>query len=210
MGATDWHYYTPYTPNPRDALKRLRRETFAAGAYQKPSTWREDIDRVLQLPLPANLIALYERTKRIMNAVETDAMGDLSAEDQAEAEQVKKVLQASQSFLSLHSGTLQARLGADKSPPKSIAALVRRAGESGTHSILDISKIAKRPGYGAAWPLSESELHAAFGTARPTRDDVERDGLAFTEHLERWQAVYFVVYAHDEPNEYIFAGSSGD
>ncbi len=216
MGATDWRYYTPYTPNPRDALKRLRQEIFVSGQYQQPSSWSEDVDRAIELAknsymahsLPPDYVANLERSKRIMSAVESGVTTGLSDADITDVAQIQRLMQASESFPSLHSGMLRDKLNAKK--PKTIAALVRRAGESGTHSILDISKIAKQPGYGAAWPMSDQELLKAFGTAKPTRNDVEHSELTFWEQLERWQARYFVIYADGEPAEYAFLGSSGD
>ena len=33
MGATGWHYATPFDPDPEVALQRLRDDTFASGDY---------------------------------------------------------------------------------------------------------------------------------------------------------------------------------
>src|SRR5262245_61470394 len=36
MGASSWHYFTAYHPDPATALRRLREEVFAAGQYEDP------------------------------------------------------------------------------------------------------------------------------------------------------------------------------
>jgi hypothetical protein len=49
-----------------------------------------------------------------------------------------------------------------------------------------------------------------FGTARPTREQVEGRWDGVTAGLERWQAYYVTVYKDGEPAEYAFIGCSGD
>ena len=87
--------------------------------------------------------------------------------------------------------------------------LLVQAGESGTHSILDITRVGKRAGHATAFPLGPDHLLDAFGTTEPTRAEVEASKLAFAEDLH-WQAVYFAVYRNGSPVEWAFVGSSGD
>jgi hypothetical protein len=87
--------------------------------------------------------------------------------------------------------------------------LLVQAGESGTHSILDITRVGKRAGHATAFPLGPDHLLDAFGTTEPTRAEVEASKLAFAEDLH-WQAVYFAVYRNGLPVEWAFVGSSGD
>ena len=96
-------------------------------------------------------------------------------------------------------------------PPKTIAALIRRAGESGTHSILDISKIAKSPSFGSRLAdVGPGIARSLRHFPSPRANDVEHSELSFWEQLERWHARYFAIYADGEPAEYAFLGSSGD
>jgi hypothetical protein len=95
--------------------------------------------------------------------------------------------------------------------PASIEDLLRNNPESGTHSILDIYGIADEPSFGAATPLSDEGLLRAFGTTQPTAEEVESaPDSGFGENLERWQAVYFVVYKDGRPHQIHFEGCSGD
>ena len=94
--------------------------------------------------------------------------------------------------------------------PSSIQELLEHNAESGTHSILDIFGIADEPIFGAATPVPEEELIRAFGTTRPTAEQVEASGIDFGENLERWQAIYYMVYKDGRPHEIRFEGCSGD
>jgi hypothetical protein len=94
--------------------------------------------------------------------------------------------------------------------PSSIEELLEHNAESGTHSILDIDGIADEPTSGAATPVPDGGLIRAFGTAQPTAEQVEASGIDFGEGLDRWRAVYFVVYRDGRPSEIRFEGCSGD
>lgn len=94
--------------------------------------------------------------------------------------------------------------------PTSIQELLRYNAESGTHSILDIDGIAEGPTFGAAAPVPDEDLLRVFGTTQPTAEDVEAVDFDFGEDLERWQAVYFVIYQDGQPSEIRFDGCSGD
>jgi hypothetical protein len=82
-------------------------------------------------------------------------------------------------------------------------------GETGTRSILDISRIAPHPDFFVAAPLSESRLQELYGTAQPTREMAETD-MEFSEDMERGQGVYVVLYKDGKPTEILFAGYSFD
>jgi hypothetical protein len=62
--------------------------------------------------------------------------------------------------------------GADQSPRSPEEAL-ELAGETGTRSILDITRVADEPDYMCAAPFSREELIEYFGTATPTAVMVE-------------------------------------
>ena len=82
--------------------------------------------------------------------------------------------------------------------------------EDGTHSILDIERTARRPGFGAATPMPPDRIEALFGTTQPTHDQVEELWLDLSEELDRWEAYYLTVYRDGAPHEYAFIGCSGD
>jgi hypothetical protein len=94
-----------------------------------------------------------------------------------------------------------------------IADALADAGPDGTRSILDIHAIGDAPDFCTAGPLPDDELRRLFGTATPTREQVEtaegQDG-GFTEDLERGHAVYIVLYKDGTPDEILFAGYSFD
>jgi hypothetical protein len=66
-------------------------------------------------------------------------------------------------------------------------------GESGTHSILDITHTADIPEFGAAAPLSKHRLLKFFGTITPTRAQVDAafaaPGEGPRDGIRRWEAV---------------------
>jgi hypothetical protein len=58
--------------------------------------------------------------------------------------------------------------------------------------------------------MTLASMRRAFGTAEPTRDQVEQHWSDVAEQLGRWQARYVVVYRDGQPHEYAFIGCSGD
>jgi hypothetical protein len=112
----------------------------------------------------------------------------------------------------------------------SIDEAIDASGETGTGSILDITRITDEPGFSAACPLPPHELIELFGTAEPTRERLEtvlrpkrRDGMddaawaatlrlasRFWDPIGRGQARYVVVYDKAAPREIFFAGYSVD
>lgn len=121
--------------------------------------------------------------------------------------------------------------------PKSIAEAIELAAEDGTHSILDIDRVApaptepgaeslrqlpREPGKRGSWFASYSqnigtarELHpddlrALLGTTTPTRDQVDAAVEEITEHRARGLGTIIVIYAEGKPSELAFIGFSGD
>ncbi|HWE92344.1 MAG TPA: hypothetical protein VG269_00085 [Tepidisphaeraceae bacterium] len=99
-------------------------------------------------------------------------------------------------------------LGREMKPATPEEAL-RNAEASGTRSILDIMFVADSPGFFSVCPLPDAQLKSLFGTARPTHEMIEAN-MDFYEDIERGQGIYIVVYKHDKPAEYFFAGYSFD
>jgi hypothetical protein len=94
--------------------------------------------------------------------------------------------------------------------PANIEELLAFNAESGTHTILDITRTSDHPAFAAAEPLGDDVLIASYGTNQPTRQQVESCPLAWSQPLENWHAVYFVVYKDGQPDEIVFLGNSGD
>jgi hypothetical protein len=91
----------------------------------------------------------------------------------------------------------------------SIGEAIDAAGEEGTRSILDISSVDRKQGYGVAAPVSAVRLREWFGTDRPSHSMLANTDELF-ESLERGQCVYVIVYEADQPSELFFAGYSYD
>ena len=62
---------------------------------------------------------------------------------------------------------------------------------------------------GAATRIDEDELVRLYGTATPTREQLERD-LSFLDDVEGGHAVYVVAHKNGAPVETLFAGYSYD
>ncbi len=91
---------------------------------------------------------------------------------------------------------------------RSAEAAVKTSGETGTRSILDITKVQAKPDYCRAAPLTRAELIRYFGTEEPTLATVE-DCEAFWMDLERGMA-RCVVVVDGGTKKLLFAGYSFD
>jgi hypothetical protein len=80
----------------------------------------------------------------------------------------------------------------------------------GTHSILDMTKIASEPGFGVAAPLTADQIDALFETQTPTRAQIEAARALLLEVREGGSGSYLIAYEGDEPKELYFFGFSGD
>ena len=92
---------------------------------------------------------------------------------------------------------------------ESIDGAREEAAEEGTRSILDIASTAVDPDFCVAAPLSAEALINAFGTAQPTKNDVDGK-LDFLESIERGHCIYFTIFKDGTANELFFAGYSFD
>lgn len=209
MGATSWRCYTAYRPDPEAALQALRTEVFARGEYVDPTGPMEDLlrrnaARFGQSPDSPEVRAIIDSASAIQRAIQTGNTQGLSRADRAFVRRVRAL------------GELAGRLGAPPPAarggrrPRSIDELLERAAECGTHSVLDIEHVARRPGFAVAAPLTATALRRAFGTVEPTGDQVEQHWPDIAETLGHWQARYLAVYRDGQPQQYAFIGCSGD
>jgi hypothetical protein len=93
--------------------------------------------------------------------------------------------------------------------PRTPEEALEASGETGTRSILDITRIGDRPDFGCAAPLTPAELERYFGTATPTVGMVEECDPLW-EELERGKARYVVTYEEGVPRSIVFVGYSFD
>jgi hypothetical protein len=83
--------------------------------------------------------------------------------------------------------------------------------DRGTHSILDMTHVADRPGLAVVAPLSSSDLTRVLGTSRPTKALIAAAVRPLAELRGRWQGSLAVVHdATSRPVELCFLGRSGD
>jgi hypothetical protein len=97
--------------------------------------------------------------------------------------------------------------GAERCPATPEAA-VEQAGENGTRSILDVTRVALSPDYGCVAPLTREEAARYFGRATPSVRQVEESD-EFWGELERGQA-RCVEVDDDGVRKWLFAGYSFD
>jgi hypothetical protein len=208
MGATSWRYYTPHRADAEEALQRLRVDVFARGAYVDPTGGMEDqlkqmYRRFGEDPDSPAVRRRIDDALRLQGAIDT---GDVSGLPAAERDFARRVREF---------GQLARLMGAAPPPargrrPGSIEELLELAEESGTHSILDIERVAPRPGFGIAAPMSPTALTRAFGTTEPTHAQVEENWDRVVDRLNRWQCRYLALFRDGQPHEYAFIGCSGD
>lgn len=102
----------------------------------------------------------------------------------------------------------------------SIEEAIEASEESGTGSILDLSRVGTAREFFTVCPLDDQELVELFGTTKPTRDLLdsalinpkpgrEAAGL-FWDGIGRGEGRYIVIYAGSEPCEIFFVGYSFD
>jgi hypothetical protein len=99
--------------------------------------------------------------------------------------------------------------------PKTIKQLLKQCEDSGTHSILDMERVASTPSFGAIAPLSPQQCIGLFGTEQPTHAVVEKwtariDPPDAAPLYDRWEGIYIIVYKDSKPDEIYFEGCSGD
>ncbi len=93
--------------------------------------------------------------------------------------------------------------------PKTPEEALKKSGETGTRSILDISRVQPQPDYFCAAPLTAEEMLRYFGTETPTVAMVETCDQ-FWEDLERGKARYVTIYEGGVKAKIFFAGYSFD
>jgi hypothetical protein len=185
MGASGWSYFVPYQKDINRALQDLKDEVFKRGQYEKPFEF--DVNEL-------------ERQREFLASIYRTLPEGLLREQ-------------SMRFLDLAGAA--AKHQRPRRKPKTIKQLLEQSEENGTHSILDIERVADTKAFGAVVPLSKQQLLEFFGTEQPGREALEkwsrRVDLPEAEPLyERWEGIYVIVYKDSAADEIYFEGCSGD
>jgi hypothetical protein len=194
MGATGWEYFAPYQADVAAALQRLRGAVFAEGGYLSGmGITRPDMEAALKV-CGADTESVLQRFD-------------------AQASDPKLPPETRRKFAELVRQLKQLDLSNSLPKPGTIEELLERQAASGTHSILDIVRVADAPEFGAVNPLPTSEMSEVFGTEKPSRAQIERkhqEGALVEFVRQPWQGIYIVAYREGLPDEIFFAGCSGD
>ena len=91
-----------------------------------------------------------------------------------------------------------------------IDGLLEVVGESGTSSILDVKGITAIPRTEMVFVLPDWVLQRVFGTGKPTRLMIEKQGDELFRYCLGWSGICVVVYKDGLPDEIYFYGNSGD
>ena len=226
MGASGWHYFTPYQQDVGLALQTLREKVFKDCSCQNANAdtlsvakymkTLGEVDpakktRLRRAALAAQKLPLMLRNRRItedpsefenfMMITQVVLKGDSITDDD-----IRRI----EAYYSRFNVSLDSIFLSPGPRPKTIEELVERAAEDGTHSILDIDRVSDDLDFGAVAPMPAELLLRIYGTEKPTRSDIEAHQYEAIENIERWQGYYTVVYENDQPSEFYFEGVSGD
>jgi hypothetical protein len=97
--------------------------------------------------------------------------------------------------------------------PSTIEELLEQEGDSGTHSILDITCISPKPKRRAISPFPSSLLAEYFRSEKPSPAEVQEvyEFGSLEEFVnKRWRGIYIIAWFDGRPSDIFFAGCSGD
>ena len=100
-----------------------------------------------------------------------------------------------------------------KPKPATIEELLEQEGDSGTHSILDITCVSPKPKRRAISPLPSSLLAEYFDSETPSPAEIQEVyefGSLEKFVTKRWRGIYIIGYFDGKPSDIFFAGCSGD
>ena len=131
MGSTTWDYFTRYDADAGAALRRLRTRVFREGRYERFVPSQEDLE------------VMQGKPRRIGPEV-----SPLERERIGQKDSMVHLAGRIQSILGKWGDKPDALPDYSKKP-RTIKALLKEEGESGTHSILDIERVTAGPQPGA-------------------------------------------------------------
>jgi hypothetical protein len=100
-----------------------------------------------------------------------------------------------------------------KTKPSTIEELLEQEGDSGTHSILDITCISAKPKLKAISPFPSSLLLDYFSSVTPSPSEIQEVyefGCLQKFVNKRWRGIYIIAHFDGAPSDIFFAGCSGD
>jgi hypothetical protein len=208
MGSTNWRYYTPHRKDPADALAELRRAVYQRGEYVDVTGPLDDVLRKMvqrsgQDPDAPEARAIVDDALRMQRAMDTGSDQGLSRAERGMMARLRE-------FTKLAESLGAAPAAGPRRKHRTLDELLEQSAECGTHSILDIERVARRPGFAAASPLAQTSLRKVFGSLEPTHDQVEARWSDIAEGLGPWHARYLTVFREGKPYELAFIGCSGD
>ena len=185
----------PYRADTSAALQRLREHIFAEGQYLSGTG-------IAKPDMEAALKACGADTESVLQRFT------------AQASDPKLPTQTREQFAALVQQLKQRdEFNASLPKPSTIEELLKRQGEGGTHSILDVVRVSNTPAFGAVHPLPTSRLVEIFGSEQPSHAQIQtkyEEGTLEEYVRERWQGFYVIAYREGLPDEIFFAGCSGD
>ena len=199
MGASAWSHFGPYDPDLARCFSMLCDKVFAMGDYWRPwKPWleiRQDIEAAVDVEI-AHLG--LEKCLALTQSIAGTRMAIRNRTD------VIKFNLSLQTF--------------SPEPPATIEELIRYNGPSGIHSILDFAHDGYEllpPAEAARYlePMSPAFLMAVFGTAQPSRRQIEMQEDILWEGVPSGltdPGTYCVVYEDGLPSEIFVVGISGD
>lgn len=187
MGAACWQYFIPWQADMNKALRELREDVFRSGKYERPDIGLELLDEIALFEVDeSEREAILDRygLNRLRPLIAAHGWDHLKAslEDLAAAPELRTMdeLEVLMCFT-----------------------------YSGTHSILDVSRLTSALGQGGLYPLSEEQIQAIYGTPQPTRETIEAHG-AVDGMYDRDEGFYFTTYRNGTPDTIFIEGCSGD
>lgn len=149
-------------------------------------------------------IALRELQNKVFESGEYGPVSQFTPELLNQIPQLKATVDAQKAFFE--------QMLKEFGPIKSIDDLREAFAEAGTHTIIDIERVSTKPDIGVAYPAPVEIVQKVYGTLKPSHQDVESKQGCLSEalNIERFQAVYVIVYENDIPKEIYFEGCSGD
>ena len=180
MGASGWLYFTPYQPNPADALATLRQHVYASGDFV--NYLAEEKQRLQEI---------LQEGGEAQEKWETKWEGVFGSRRNL-AEQLQEVIDLlqQQTIDNLH-------LMDNGSGTHSILDIRFITDTDENFSANPLASATLHTIFGVPQPTHE-QAEIAYRTQ------------SFAPFHWRWTALYFVIYRDGQPDEYCFCGISGD
>lgn len=187
MGGHPWMYIVPYEEELSMVLARLQQRELVAGRYY-PMIDSPPFPVQADSPAPGRVHGSIDEALEASDATGTRSILDMRG------------------FASTPVMSLEAKDARDQEIMKAMAAKMA-AGEPIDYSIFGLG--GGQDHSGLVSPVDSAVLQRLYGTARPSREQVEGNP-DFLDDLGRGEGLFIVLYDADQPTEICFAGYSYD